>query len=1081
MKLLKLNVENITSLKGKHTIDFDALGSHSDLFAITGPTGSGKSSLLTAISLALYGRTVKSNLAAQDYVTVGSPHSHIELEFSLGREQYKAVWHCQLLKKNGEFRSKPKVLRMLTDQNNGQECLIEDLIDLNFSQFNKVAILNQGKFSDFLNASFTERKELLETILNDQTFLLLGRTLKNDIASIQQNIDNVSAQSDHSQLLDHANKKLLKQQLEKLEKDFPLNNDFIDSFTKISLLISKIIDHGKQEAKIEKKVEQYIKEVTQALALLTTKKAIEDKAREVKLKATATLANEKPKLEEALLLKQKTHEHTQQVAHLSLALEKSQKQINEQQQLLDLDKKELLNNKKKFELLSPTTVKNTHDQRLDHLNTFDEYLAISQKLKEMTLRKSEFESNLEQNKLQDQKSLQSLSKKRPHFMANDATSLQLQEMIQIDQQSKAKILLIIKEHEKIDYEYQQLTQKNKKNLESLSDLQKKKSTIQRSLGKEEEEYLPLTQLYLQNQKLKLKLEHYQEILQQQHDVNCPICEQEVTHDKKLDIEKIVTNFDHKSLSSTERRINHLQVSINEFQQSLSIVTKQIIHKEEERKLEEMRLIELVDLIKKNGDVSVDQINNKIKQEEQYLYALQAYNEQVQQRELNHRSLIKKLQIINGEQEHIKQTTKTLFNKLITYSPKLEIERQESELKSYLKIAKQEHVQMTSLSQSEKELQIRTKRAENQIKHLNEQLENHSNELKNVNLQINEIELIYLEKSFPVDPKKIFDELIERQDSSERHYQQCHHEYRNQELAYQKLQSILRTLSEQRDDSKIVYLHYKAQIVPLLAQLPNKISSITINVPELDQSTMSKITLWLNNSDEERNRSLTALESLYIDILTPWLKAASEDLTKQQNQKIIIKTRLEENKKQEDKIAKLLKQKVNLNNQLTKLRELEYYIGKDKFRDYALSVLEKALLDLANYEIGQLADGRYKIIHAKEGKRSEFLIQDEWIGRSQRKVSTLSGGETFMLSLGLSLALSKLNSGGQEIGFFLIDEGFGSLDEESIEEVLECLMNLRSRGKQIGIISHVKSLTSRIPATIELDKNHFGESQVSVTL
>ena len=79
-----------------------------------------------------------------------------------------------------------------------------------------------------------------------------------------------------------------------------------------------------------------------------------------------------------------------------------------------------------------------------------------------------------------------------------------------------------------------------------------------------------------------------------------------------------------------------------------------------------------------------------------------------------------------------------------------------------------------------------------------------------------------------------------------------------------------------------------------------------------------------------------------------------------------------------------------------------------------------------------------------------------------------------------MGLSDITRGQTEVESFFIDEGFGTLDEESISQVLDCLMAIQSRGKQIGLISHVTSLTSQIPVRIEINKNNFGESTLSLS-
>lgn len=153
------------------------------------------------------------------------------------------------------------------------------------------------------------------------------------------------------------------------------------------------------------------------------------------------------------------------------------------------------------------------------------------------------------------------------------------------------------------------------------------------------------------------------------------------------------------------------------------------------------------------------------------------------------------------------------------------------------------------------------------------------------------------------------------------------------------------------------------------------------------------------------------------------------------------------------------------------------IGKDEFRNFALGIIENRLIKKANLELNSLCEGRYKIIQASKKTGHDFHIIDNWKGGLSRKISTLSGGETFLVSLAMALALSEMTRGQVEIESFFIDEGFGNLDNESIEDVLDVLSKVRSRGKQIGLISHIKTLTDRIPVNISISKSHLGESTV----
>ena len=100
-------------MRGKHKLNFDEILIGDDLFAITGQTGSGKSSILTAISLALYGHNYKKVLNSSDFITLGESSGSVKLTFTSGANIYNAHWECKVRKKNGELLKNPVTLRHL--------------------------------------------------------------------------------------------------------------------------------------------------------------------------------------------------------------------------------------------------------------------------------------------------------------------------------------------------------------------------------------------------------------------------------------------------------------------------------------------------------------------------------------------------------------------------------------------------------------------------------------------------------------------------------------------------------------------------------------------------------------------------------------------------------------------------------------------------------------------------------------------------------------------------------------------------------------------------------------------------------
>ncbi|MBT6326227.1 MAG: hypothetical protein HOJ35_09670, partial [Bdellovibrionales bacterium] len=183
--------------------------------------------------------------------------------------------------------------------------------------------------------------------------------------------------------------------------------------------------------------------------------------------------------------------------------------------------------------------------------------------------------------------------------------------------------------------------------------------------------------------------------------------------------------------------------------------------------------------------------------------------------------------------------------------------------------------------------------------------------------------------------------------------------------------------------------------------------------------------------------------------------------------------------QKDKELQSLREKIqNENKTLLRLETLDNILGKNEFRNFALSLIEQRLIDQANIELRSLCDDRYTIKQKHGTHGPEYFIDDKWSADGVRKISTLSGGETFLIGLSMALSLAEFSRGYTQLDFFFIDEGFGTLDDQSLEEVLNVLLSLNSRGKQIGIISHVAKLTDQIPINLALSKNGLGESIIN---
>lgn len=187
--------------------------------------------------------------------------------------------------------------------------------------------------------------------------------------------------------------------------------------------------------------------------------------------------------------------------------------------------------------------------------------------------------------------------------------------------------------------------------------------------------------------------------------------------------------------------------------------------------------------------------------------------------------------------------------------------------------------------------------------------------------------------------------------------------------------------------------------------------------------------------------------------------------------------------------------IQLNHHAKKDQQEEYLMYKElaemangsketdyiSFERYVLGIYFEEIIEAANTRFTQMTTNRYSLIRNKEKTKGagpkglDLDVFDNYTGM-KRSVKTLSGGESFKASLALALGLSDViqnHSGGVSVDTLFIDEGFGTLDVDSLDSAIETLFELNQRGRLVGIISHVEELKTRIPVHIEVTKSSRG--------
>ena len=202
MKILKIRFQNIHSLKGEHEIDFaNGILAEAGLFAITGPTGSGKSSLLDVITLALYNRIARVDRAVTNTVleedggimTRNMSSCYAEVEYSVGGKIYRSHWSIERNRNNNLNSRKQELVDVATgtilESGTKTPDKNQEIIRLSYDQFVKAMVLSQGEFSKLLQAPRNERNKLLEDITGAKSYRNIGRAVFQRYAAVKKQVE----------------------------------------------------------------------------------------------------------------------------------------------------------------------------------------------------------------------------------------------------------------------------------------------------------------------------------------------------------------------------------------------------------------------------------------------------------------------------------------------------------------------------------------------------------------------------------------------------------------------------------------------------------------------------------------------------------------------------------------------------------------------------------------------------------------------------------------------------------------------------------------------------------------------------
>ena len=234
---------------------------------------------------------------------------------------------------------------------------------------------------------------------------------------------------------------------------------------------------------------------------------------------------------------------------------------------------------------------------------------------------------------------------------------------------------------------------------------------------------------------------------------------------------------------------------------------------------------------------------------------------------------------------------------------------------------------------------------------------------------------------------------------------------------------------------------------------------------LQQHKNKQISKETNATTFEEVENLLAIQKSNLEQATSKSNKIFFDLQQDQDNKIRL-----------NDLLKLIVAKQKIADNWYKLDELIGSGDGKKFREIAQQYTLDVLLSYANVHLSEFSD-RYLIARIPESLGLQVI--DKNMGDEIRSVFSLSGGESFLMSLGLALGLASLSSNKMKIESLFIDEGFGSLDIDTLNIVMDALERLHHQGRKVGVISHVQEMTERIQTQVRVSKLGSGKSKVEI--
>ena len=1074
MKILQLRFKNLNSLYGEWFIDFsDPEYVSNGIFALTGPTGAGKSTILDAICLALYGATPrlgKITKSTNEIMSRQTGECYAEVMFESQAGRFLCHWaQHRANKKAGRPLQESK--HEISDAHSGRPIetkkslvprVIEEKTGMDFERFTRSILLAQGGFDTFLKADTEQKSKILEQITGTEIYSEISRRVHERKSAEREKLNLLLAETSGIMILEPEQKKEVQQELtHKLKQESEITAKVKETGKAITWL--QTIDGLKKEITSLYEEAEKLKGTLEAFKPERQRLVMADKAAELDAGYATLTALRKQQVAEQKSLKNQA----EKLPALDIfAGEKEQ----------TLKNSELLTAKTKEELKQITPL-------LQKVRLLDQALADKKKAVENGITDckkdaAQIETHKKQVLKEQQKqdiarsTLQHVlnyleSHRKDEWLVGGLAGIEelLGNLSLLQKETTAKRAAKTKTEAELSAAARKLTEctnrvtAGKKVVEGAQKhLEEEKAKLTSLLcGRLLREYRSETEALLREMAFLTKIAELETYRSRLEDGKpCPLCGADTHPFAKGNVPEA---------DETEKKIEGLTMLIKKAEtheakiKKLETVEKDALKKlADHEKLEALALSERKACEKSLTDLTCDLAKTAMRFTELQNLALSRLQplgiEALPDSNVSSLLALLKKRLTNWQEQVAK---KIEMEKLISL---LDIELQRLEAVIDTKIA----------VLSEKKVSLET--IQNDYK-----------------TNSSERQKLFANKSPDTEEARLH-EAITAAEGMEKQARTTRDEARQQrDSARVNIVTLTERIDKRVTELKDMEADFGSHLEP--AGFTNEKQFLAARLTRAERDILKtkakglddhQTTLLARQKDRQNRLAIEIARALTVsqlDLLEPAFKTLEENLQQLRDQLAGLKHKLAENKAAKERIKEKQAAIDARKKECLRWDKLHGLIGSadgKKYRNFAQGLTFELMVSHANRQLGKMTD-RYLLIR-DDKQPLELNVVDNYQAGEIRSTKNLSGGESFIVSLTLALGLSKMASRKVRVDSLFLDEGFGTLDEESLETALETLSSLHQDGKLIGVISHVSALKERISTQINIAPLSGGKSSIN---